>query len=50
MFWTLSRTSLKHFKVVVSSEIYGGKKYFDRLDELLTFGSETAKRASSEKD
>ena len=65
MFWTLSRTSLKLFKVVVSFErspsglglellvhiykIYSGRKYLDRLDELI-HGSETAKRALREKD
>ena len=30
-------------------EIYGGRKYFDRLGELI-HGSETAKRALREKD
>ena len=65
MFWTLSRTSLKLFKVVVSFErspsglglelpvhiykIYSRRKYLDRLDELI-HGSETAKRALREKD
>ena len=30
-------------------KIYGGRKYLDRLDELI-HGSETAKRALGEKD
>ena len=65
MSWTLSRTSLKLFKVVVSFEgspsflglelpvriykMYSERKYLDRLDELI-HGSETAKRALREKD
>ena len=45
----INRGSSLGLELPVIYKIYGGRKYFDRLDELI-HGSETAKRALREKD
>ena len=45
----INRGSSLGLELPVIYKIYGGRKYLDRLDELI-HGSETAKRALREKD
>jgi len=45
----INRGAALGLEIPVIYKIYGGRKYLDRLDELI-HGSETAKRALREKD